>query len=357
MGFRFYKSVGLGKGLRLNLSKTGVGVSAGVPGLRYSVHSSGRSTRTAGIPGTGLYYRRDSKIGASRGSTQAAIPAPQVQMYPKAGLFAPKDEKLFVKGVTAYMHGQLDEAVSLLRQSSQRDASDAHVAEELFLGISLVGLQRLEEAAATLHTVIASDTALPDAMMAEYGIGGQIEVSVTPLSTVLVPMSSVGAALLLAEVYQRLGRSADAIDLLESAGSVTDEAVFALSLAELYGESQSWQDVTRVTEGFPSNEDDLTLEILCRRAGALIELGMQTGALQVLKEALRFRKRNPLLLRTARYLRGVCYEATGKRAQARKEFERVYAEEATFLDVADRLGVGGGGTGAPPRPDMGQGAP
>jgi hypothetical protein len=33
MGFRVYKSVKLGKGVRLNLSKTGVGISAGVPAL------------------------------------------------------------------------------------------------------------------------------------------------------------------------------------------------------------------------------------------------------------------------------------------------------------------------------------
>ncbi|MGH2576685.1 MAG: DUF4236 domain-containing protein [Actinomycetota bacterium] len=33
----------LGKGVRLNLSKAGVGISAGIPGARYSVHSSGRT--------------------------------------------------------------------------------------------------------------------------------------------------------------------------------------------------------------------------------------------------------------------------------------------------------------------------
>lgn len=55
MGFRLYKSVRLGKGVRLNLSKTGVGISAGVPGMRYSKHSSGRTTRTVGMPGSGVY--------------------------------------------------------------------------------------------------------------------------------------------------------------------------------------------------------------------------------------------------------------------------------------------------------------
>jgi tetratricopeptide (TPR) repeat protein len=289
VGFRFYKSVGLGRGVRLNLSKTGVGTSAGIPGLRYSVHSSGRSTRTAGLPGTGLYYRKDSKLGSGKPSRQP-LAAPPVQMYPKAGLFALKDEKLIVKGVTAYMQGRLEEAVTLLRDAAARDTAEAHVAEELFLGVALVGLQRLDEAAIALKAVIESDCSLPDQMMSKYGIGGHIEVGVTPTSTVAVPMSTVGAALLLAEVHQRLGHGKEAIDLLESLGSITEEPVFALSLAELYGETEQWQEVARVTEGFPSNGDDLALEILCRRASALGEMGMHAAALQVLKEALRFRR-------------------------------------------------------------------
>lgn len=60
MGFRLYKSVKLAKGVRLNVSKTGIGMSADIPGFRYSVHSSGRRTRTVGVPGSGAYYRTDS---------------------------------------------------------------------------------------------------------------------------------------------------------------------------------------------------------------------------------------------------------------------------------------------------------
>ena len=47
-----------------------------------------------------------------------------------------------------------------------------------------------------------------------------------------------------------------------------------------------------------------------------------------------------MLIRTARYFRGLSFEGQGKHAQARKEFERVHAEDASFLDVAERLAVG-----------------
>ena len=56
MGMRFRKSIKLGGGTKLNLSKSGVGVSAGVKGFRVSTNTSGRSRVTSSLPGTGLSY-------------------------------------------------------------------------------------------------------------------------------------------------------------------------------------------------------------------------------------------------------------------------------------------------------------
>jgi hypothetical protein len=43
-------------GVRLNITKNGVGLGFGGHGVRYSVHSTGRRTFSVGIPGTGLYW-------------------------------------------------------------------------------------------------------------------------------------------------------------------------------------------------------------------------------------------------------------------------------------------------------------
>lgn len=56
MGLRFRKSITLCKGVRLNIGKTGVSLSTGVPGFRKTIHSSGKITTSVGIPGTGIYY-------------------------------------------------------------------------------------------------------------------------------------------------------------------------------------------------------------------------------------------------------------------------------------------------------------
>ena len=60
MGLGFRKSFKIAPGVRFNVSGKGVGVSAGVKGLRYSVNSRGQRRTTASIPGTGLSYTSSS---------------------------------------------------------------------------------------------------------------------------------------------------------------------------------------------------------------------------------------------------------------------------------------------------------
>lgn len=205
MGFRVYKSVKLGKGVRLNLSKTGVGISAGVRGARYSVHSSGRTVRTVGVPGTGVYYRQDtySKGGRASGSRAAPAPAAIAPTYPKAGVLAPKAEKVFVQGVTAYMQGRHADALTAFQDVEARDTGGEHVGEEFFAGMCLVGLERIPEAIPNLEAVLASDFSIPDPLMTKYRVGGAVEVGITPGVSVTVPMSNLAVALILAEAYQR----------------------------------------------------------------------------------------------------------------------------------------------------------
>ncbi len=68
MAFRFRKSIKLAPGIRVNLSKSGIGVSAGIKGARIGVNSRGTYS-SVGIPGTGismLSYHGKGKSGASR---------------------------------------------------------------------------------------------------------------------------------------------------------------------------------------------------------------------------------------------------------------------------------------------------
>lgn len=66
MGFRYRKSINLGGGFRINLSKSGVGYSWGTKGYRITKTASGKTRRTYSIPGTGLSYV--SETGQNRNS-------------------------------------------------------------------------------------------------------------------------------------------------------------------------------------------------------------------------------------------------------------------------------------------------
>ena len=67
MGFRYRKSINLGGGFRVNLSKSGVGYSFGGKGYRYTKKAGGGTRTTASIPGTGLSYVHDTS-GKKRNS-------------------------------------------------------------------------------------------------------------------------------------------------------------------------------------------------------------------------------------------------------------------------------------------------
>lgn len=67
MGFRFHKSVSLGKGVRVNLSKSGPSLSVG--GRGHSVTFSKKGTYgNVGIPGTGMSYREKISGGGKSSS-------------------------------------------------------------------------------------------------------------------------------------------------------------------------------------------------------------------------------------------------------------------------------------------------
>lgn len=61
MGLRYRKSVNLGHGFRVNISKSGIGASWGGKGFRVTKTAKGSTRFTVGIPGTGLSYVKEIK--------------------------------------------------------------------------------------------------------------------------------------------------------------------------------------------------------------------------------------------------------------------------------------------------------
>ncbi len=58
MTIRFHRSIKLFPGIRLHISKRGLGISIGTRGLHVAKPAGGRPYITAGIPGTGISARQ-----------------------------------------------------------------------------------------------------------------------------------------------------------------------------------------------------------------------------------------------------------------------------------------------------------
>ena len=57
MGFRFQRRIRIALGVRLNLSKSGIGGSVGRTGVRLGLDAKRRKYFSVGLPGTGMSYR------------------------------------------------------------------------------------------------------------------------------------------------------------------------------------------------------------------------------------------------------------------------------------------------------------
>ena len=78
--FRFRKSFKIVPGVKLNINKQSLSVTAGVRGAHYTLNSKGYRTASVGLPGTGLSYRDTRKLGVKKptATQPKAIPAPAV---------------------------------------------------------------------------------------------------------------------------------------------------------------------------------------------------------------------------------------------------------------------------------------
>lgn len=71
MGIRFRKSIG-NKYFKVNVSKSGLGYSAGVKGVRITKTAKGTTRTTVGIPGTGINYVSETNNNSHKQTPAAA---------------------------------------------------------------------------------------------------------------------------------------------------------------------------------------------------------------------------------------------------------------------------------------------
>lgn len=76
VGTRFRKSIKLGKHVRINLSKSGIGYSVGTKGYRVTKMANGRTRTTMSIPGTGISHVSETSSRSKSADSHTYDPAP-----------------------------------------------------------------------------------------------------------------------------------------------------------------------------------------------------------------------------------------------------------------------------------------
>ncbi len=337
MGFRLQRSIRLGKFMRLNISKSGLGISAGLGGIRVGSGPRGAYVNVD-LPGSGLSYRKHFSTKKTRGSApkktvKASAQSVALAEIPQPGFFAPSHEKALAKALEDYQAGKKDEALEHFLEAAPNEAGAAIFAAAIMTQKDRTNYQAVE----LLEGVVQSDNEFPTPLMKKYLAEATIDIDITPHVTTTVSNAGLAATLLLVELYQAQRRIREAIGLLEEIEDIAEEPILTLSLCELYVNRQLWDGVIDKAQKINS-EDDATLEILIYYGRALQEKGLHDAAISTLTKALRRKKnRNPALLNEARYWRAISYQKLGKVRQANKEFQKLYAEDPNFRDVADQV--------------------
>lgn len=330
MGFRARKSFKVMPGVRMTVSPRGVSTRVGVRGAGVSLGSDGRVRSSVGIPGSGVGYTHvhGSRSRGARPSGRVAAPPAPAAKPASPGLLAPKWEKALHKTLVVNR-----DYAGLLAVAEQYPEARPHAATFGAIGHH-VPEKNYDRATELLRWVFHSGfDPSTDPFVSKYLGTPSLEIGVVDGVTAQLPLDKQLIGLTLVELLQQLDDLEAAVDLAEQLEPTT---ISAVSLAELYGQQERWQDVVDLTEGV-KNEDDPSTYLLMQRGVAFRELGMYVAAREALKEALRVRSRPAELRLQALVERAGTYVAEGKPGMARKDLERVMAENGNFPGVRDAL--------------------
>lgn len=330
MGFRVRKSFKIAPGVRMTVTPKTLGMSAGVKGARISANTSGRVTQTVGLPGTGIYRTKthSSRSRSRRGSPASTATSTAAPKMPTPGVFAPKWEKKLYKAAV----GQPD-YVSLAQIGADYPPARplAALLEATLVSVPAGDMKRSRDLLTWLFNT--GYDPVQDGFVKKYLPAASFTLPIADGINVQLPPDRNYIGLLLGEIYQVTGDLSSAIEVVEQ---LEPSTVTAVSLAELYAAQGRWQDVVELTEAL-TNADEASTFLLTQRGVAFREQGYFEAARESFKEALRIRSRPADLRHRTLLERGLTYIREGKRSMARKDFERVLAENSTYPGLRDLL--------------------
>lgn len=349
MGFRLRKSIKILPGVRMTVGTGGIGYSVGGRGLRVTRHANGRVSRTVGLPGTGLSHTSTVRAARTRpapprprtpppaappAAAQPAAAPPAMRTPPRPGpnalawerdLFAAGRDGERLAGV-ARTHGWADPGLRVLAAALDglhrfAEGDDPARARSLLAWVVAQGVRELPA-----HPFVT-----------RYLAGQTWPVEIAGGVVAHLGLADDAVLLAAAELHQAAGDLDTAIWTVEQAEPT---APAALSLVELYSDAGRGQEVVDLTTG-TTNLDDATALLLVLRGRAFAQLGYHDAARESLKEALRVRSRAAGVRHRALRERAGVNLGQNRRAAARRDLERILAEDPSHPGLTEALAAVG----------------
>lgn len=345
MSIRFRRSMKLMPGVRLNFSKSTVGLSFGVPGARYTINSKGRRTVSAGIPGTGLYATETLSSGRRKSTKSASAnsvdqPAPPIGTNPpKPGLLASKAERAlntFLLDVYNYEHPDSADEVIAKAKQLRAEFDELRYPLELVTFIHSVTVDKHEaDARKWIDGLWKNRSAIfADKLVKKYLSAIYPQTQITKGIWVNLPYNEQLLGFLYAEVLQDQGLHQEAIAVLTQ---INPDQMVAISLADIEISMKDYDGAIETTEDI-ENQDDATAMMLVLRGIAFRGKGLHEASLECFKRALAKKDRSQDLLHRARFERAESYILLGKKSMAVKDLEKILVDDPNYAGVTEKLG-------------------
>lgn len=350
---RARRSIKVAPGFKVNLNKRSVGVTVGTRGAHYSVNTSGRRTSTVGVPGTGLSIvdrqggRRISRPTVKATARPANPKPPAAKAKRHAGVFASHHERAYAKALERLRKGKLTDAYALLDEAIVSDTKHEASAAHLIAGIARFKNGDVARAIEHLEPVVSTHIdPHEDHLLHRYELPtgyGRFDVEIGQLQATA---GTTGAepVYLLAAAYATAGRLKEAAGVMQKLVAEHDpqqpvEPFPLIVLCEIYQQLGDWDEIIHLVAHFNvTNVDDGTLVLRSYQAVAMANSDLTDAALEVFKDCLRSTKRSPGMLHTARYARAQLYKSTGRKALAKRDLSRIYAEDPkTYAELAAEI--------------------
>lgn len=349
MSFRFFSRRKLFPGVTLNLSKSGPSLSFGPRGFKHTIGPRGRRT-TIGLPGTGLHYSVQHKKRGGRQRRETPPPVPP-SPAPVADDFRidpeqarAREDRDFLRIVVDFQSGRREEALAGLI------ALDGLVADTAWLA-GIIALQEGEWAAAERHLGGALDhEADLGTLFDRNGISVEIAWPVTPEITAHIGPDPRATRLARIEALQYQSKYREALlALRDMARADPADPVVRLSLAEIAFEAEDeaaspvsmreLADFLDMPDPSDGDGDATGLAWACAfmRARALVRCGEHDNAIDGYTRAMADDDIPDDMHKLAQYERALAYGEKGEATRCRQELSTLYAHDADFADLRERL--------------------